>query len=171
MAKIHLEIHNTKSSALKDIKEVIKRSVSVIDIDDDIKKKIITYTDGLPDGDTVCHLDFHPDNIIKDGNSFTVIDWANAVKGCKAADVYNTIFTISSGTVPPGTPKEIENLINSLRIDITAQYLKYYLEQSDFTREEVDSWELPILAYRCSHGIPEEQAFLIKRINELVSNL
>ncbi|WP_432664505.1 aminoglycoside phosphotransferase family protein [Wukongibacter baidiensis] len=171
MANEHLNIHNSKSTVLKDLKDIIKESIRVVDIDEDIKEKLINYLERLPNGDTVCHLDFHPDNLIKNKDNFTVIDWANATKGCKAADVYNTILTISSGTVPPGTPKEVENLINTMRMELSAEYLEHYLQNSDITKEDVYRWKLPILVYRLSHGISEERDDLIRKIKDLASNI
>lgn len=171
MAKVHLNIHNSKSTDLADIKEVIKESLEAVDLDDDIKIKILNYIENLPDGNTVCHLDFHPDNLILNEKDFTVIDWANAVKGYKAADVFNTVLTISSGTVPPGTPQEIEELISTLRREISIEYLKYYLQNSDITKDDIYRWELPILVYRLSHGISEERNGLINKINELSKNI
>lgn len=171
MAKVHLDIHKSKSSLLMDINDVIKRSLKYADLDENIKEKILAYIIGLPKGNTVCHLDFHPDNLIKDGNDFTVIDWANAVKGCKEADVYNTVLSISSGTVPPGTPREVENLINTLRKELASQYLEYYLQNSDITKEDVFRWELPILVYRLGHGISEERNDLTRKISELAKSI
>jgi len=40
----------------------------------------------LPDGEALCHGDFHPRNVIVDGDELTIIDWVDASSGPPAAD-------------------------------------------------------------------------------------
>ena len=39
------------------------------------------YIDCLPDGNILCHFDFHPNNIILSDNNYSIIDWMTACKG------------------------------------------------------------------------------------------
>ncbi|MFD1910018.1 phosphotransferase family protein [Paenibacillus rhizoplanae] len=50
----------------------------------------------LPDGEKLCHGDFHPDNILMD-DKLWVIDWMTGVRGNPAADVARSVIMFSIG--------------------------------------------------------------------------
>jgi aminoglycoside phosphotransferase len=49
----------------------------------------------LPDGDTLCHGDFHPYNIMVDGQRAGIIDWPDATLGPPAADIARTYMLMA----------------------------------------------------------------------------
>ena len=44
----------------------------------------------MPSGQSACHFDFHPGNIMGDGKQWWIVDWADAVVGHPRADVCRT---------------------------------------------------------------------------------
>jgi len=52
-----------------------------------LKTKLLNALDSLPDGNRVCHRDFHPANVLIAGNDVTIIDWIDATRGNPLADV------------------------------------------------------------------------------------
>lgn len=57
----------------------------------------------LPDGEALCYGDFHPRNVIVDGDELTNIDWVDASSGPPAADLARSaiIFLGSRSATSP----------------------------------------------------------------------
>lgn len=108
-------------------------------LSDGQKERTLTYLAGLPDGDCVCHGDFHPQNVLvaPDG-TMTVIDWAESGRACSACDPARTWMNLTC--LPPIPPLQVPGL------DLNETYLTAYLEASpELTREDVMAW-LPVHA-------------------------
>ncbi len=82
----------------------------------------------LPDGLAICHGDFHGGNILFDGTSYLIIDWAEVACGAPAGDACRTYMDYYMGS------KEIAEV-----------YLQKYSAASGLTREEILAW-LPVTA-------------------------
>jgi Ser/Thr protein kinase RdoA (MazF antagonist) len=54
-------------------------------------------------GDTVIHLDLHPENVMLHGKGALVIDWANARAGHWADDVAQTVVILAAADLPRTT--------------------------------------------------------------------
>src|SRR5215831_19851173 len=52
----------------------------------DLKKNLLGIPGGLPDGQALCHCDFHAGNVFFDGAKYTVIDLLQISRGDPAAD-------------------------------------------------------------------------------------
>ena len=48
-------------------------------------------------GDTLAHLDLHPDNVVLTPDGPVVIDWSNSAIGASGLDAANTWLTLSAG--------------------------------------------------------------------------
>lgn len=53
----------------------------------DQKQRLLQRLDSLPDGDKLCHGDFHPENIILTAGGPQIIDWEGCMCGNPSADV------------------------------------------------------------------------------------
>jgi aminoglycoside phosphotransferase (APT) family kinase protein len=56
----------------------------------------------LGEGDSLLHLDLHPDNVILTAAGPVVIDWPNAARGPGAADVAHTWLVLACSLPPRG---------------------------------------------------------------------
>ena len=56
------------------------------------------------DGDTLLHLDFHPENVLMGTHGPMVIDWANAARGHWADDVAMTVVIVKGVVLPEPLP-------------------------------------------------------------------
>jgi hypothetical protein len=95
----------------------------------------------FPEGDTFCHGDFHPGNVILGIEKPVVIDFMNVCAGDYYYDVARTVFLIEYTPVPD-IPGVVEDLIK-LKTALADQYLihmKVDLEQiSDFLEVIISS--------------------------------
>lgn len=122
--------------------------------------------DGLPDGDSLCHGDFHPANVLMAGETPVVIDWTAATRGDPAADVARTRLTLRLGEVPPGTAAALRLLALVGRRILVRLYLRSYRRQRPLDMGLVSRWEVPVAAGRLADGIEEETAMLIRLLEE-----
>jgi Ser/Thr protein kinase RdoA (MazF antagonist) len=129
-----------------------------------LKTSLLNALHSLPEGDRVCHGDFHPANVLIAGENAQVIDWMDASRGNPLADVARTsiIFLGSAAT------KEIPNLFLKIFIKIAhAEYLREYFRLRPNRTDEYYRW-LPIVAgARLSENIPELAKWLIQQAEKI----
>lgn len=173
-ADLHYRIHQYEldedrigGSSLLNQKEVLARNIhNASELSNEMKQYINDYLNKLPDGNRLCHGDFHPDNVMIGERSW-VIDWMTGMIGHPAGDVARTLLLFRYGTLPEEAPSHIKEAINLMRDSINRDYLEQYLSHSGLQRSDIDAWMLPIAAARLTEWIPvEEKAQLINLIEE-----
>ena len=170
LASIHLEIHKVTTNNLTDSKVRLKKNIESTNLlSRDIKDIILSGIDVLPDGNKLCHGDFHPDNILTSGGNKHVIDWMTATSGNPCSDLARTKILFQYGALPEEKSR-MEKMITSYgRNILLKEYLKEYLKNSTIKREEIGQWELPHMAARLIESISNnEKEILLKKITEKV---
>jgi uncharacterized protein (TIGR02172 family) len=122
--------------------------------------------DRLPDGNRLCHGDYHPDNVLMSPQGPIIIDWSDATAGNPLADVARTALILRMGAPPPGGMSPL--LLGRVRAVAQVTYLRRYRKRAPALRAELAAWRLPIAAARLSAGIPEELQQLLTQIAALV---
>lgn len=167
MAQLHLDIHNKKTQKMRSYKDVVCMTLSSETLNfltDEQKYNIIQYIESLPDGDSVLHLDFHPDNIIFNGDNHTsAIDWATAAKGNRTADVATTVFLLAEGGMVRGLTKEQEAHVEKFRKTMLHNYLQKYKEKYFISDQDIQKWRLAALIVRLGLWRFEEDLVPIKK--------
>ena len=172
MARLHAKMHSCIADKLPSQKERIISAVKESsDLFGDNEKTIIDYLDSLPDGKSICHGDFHPDNIIANGKELVIIDWTNAYIGNPFGDVARTCLMIRSPFLPPEAFKLMVTLSRVIKRLIYSAYLKEYTKLTKSTFKSIDEWILPIAAARFREKIPGEEKWLINIINKHLEHL
>lgn len=171
LADLHHELHSqdVDNVVFDKQKEVLRRHIENAPLlQDEEKILIIRYLDGLQEGHKLCHGDFHPDNVLldKEGN-FWVIDWMTGMSGNPAGDVARSVILLSYGTMPEGTPKVVNTLIDFIRNRMKKAYINRYLKSSELSYSEIDQWILPVAAARLVEWLPvDEKENLLKEIKK-----
>ncbi|HUB14763.1 MAG TPA: phosphotransferase [Acetobacteraceae bacterium] len=93
------------------------------------KTALIQGLQAMPDGDQLCHFDFHPMNVLGTVDSPTVIDWRDACRATAAAD---------------GCRSHV--LLEFHAESFAASYLAAYCEMSECSVDELLAWRPFIMA-------------------------
>jgi len=133
------------------------------------KDKLICYISKLPDGNKLCHGDFHPENIICDNDKLYIIDWMTGMQGAMAADVARTEMILRNADIPGKTSFFIK-ILNKIVSNMVANiYVKKYCKISGIKLNEINIWKLPLYVARLhENNSKKEEEKLIKKIKKLI---
>jgi hypothetical protein len=160
------EIHMHKVPELPSIKEILWSKIRGCQaIPQDSKDRLFEKMKKLPEGEHLCHLDYHPENIVVSLDGPLTIDWANAGKGNYLADVAMTSVLLDIGTLPIGMVFDKEGVLENTMGRFFANYIKEYLKMCGKGEEELLVWMAPVAAARMGECIPEEKESLLRILN------
>lgn len=168
LAELHAAIHSCEMPELPSLREELGRGIREVELPEETKEAVLSHLKQLPDGKTICHFDFHPDNILMSSHGPVVIDWANPRRGDPMADVAATSLLFRLAPLPQFMAGQW--LINLLRARLHSIYLKRYLQLRPSSREQIAAWELPLVTSRLLDNIPEEKALLLAFIEKTLSS-
>ncbi len=136
-------------------------------LSESLKSALIDKLHDMPDGQSVCHGDFHPGNVIvtsPDSVGEVVVDWNDCTFGNPLADVARSTILFLGGITGNETPNpDFEELVRYCH----EQYLTHYFEMSVFDREAYEQW-LPIVAgARLSENITALEPWLLSEAEKI----
>lgn len=99
----------------------------------------------LPEGDVLCHGDFHPDNILLTARGPVVIDWPMATRGHPLGDVAFTSLILRKAKLPAALPSHVRLLFKISRSLLHRTYLQRYFRLRPGTHQQLEAW-LSVLA-------------------------
>ncbi|HKM21585.1 MAG TPA: aminoglycoside phosphotransferase family protein [Lachnospiraceae bacterium] len=169
LAHIHHEMQiNVNNKKLPSVKEkLIEDLRNVNQLEPEMKEQILRYLDALPNGNALCHFDFHPGNIIYCDNNPIIIDWMTACYGDPLSDVARTCIMLKHAVVP-NIPNILQPVVNVFKKIILNIYLNEYMLISGCTIEDIEKWYPPIIAARLRESIPPvEQKRLLKILMQM----
>lgn len=127
VVEMQIEMHKISAGVFRPLKMVLEANLAASPgLTPEEKERFTAMLTGLPDGLAICHGDFHGGNILFDGKSYQIIDWAEVACGAPAGDACRTYMDYYMGS------KEIAEV-----------YLNKYCAASGLTREEILAW-LPV---------------------------
>jgi uncharacterized protein (TIGR02172 family) len=172
LAKLHSLTHACQpTEGLESQKDSIRSGILAgQDITDVERKIVLNYLQQLPDGDRLCHGDFHPDNILLSDRGPLIIDWMTGTRGDPAADVCRTLIIFETSFLPPSTPLPIRLFQSASRSWINSIYLKEYLQLNLIDKGSIERWRLPLLAARIREveAFPNEKALVLAKMRALL---
>ena len=111
-----------------------------------LKKKLLGILGGLPDGQALCHCDFHTGNVFFDGTKYTVIDLLQISRGDPAADAACSYTAYSL-----------------LDRELAEYYLNRYCDESGISANNVRQW-LRVYAGTMLGQMPGQFTPIIERL-------
>ena len=169
LAELQAAMHSCEVPELPSLRGAVQGAIrdSVL-LAEATREALLKVLEQLPDGNAVCHGDFHPDQVIMSPRGPIIIDWSNALQGNPLADVARTSFILQMGDVPSFVAGQW--LIKAVRAWFYSVYLKRYLRLRPASREEITPWELLSAVARLSDGIAEEKELLLALIEARLSS-
>lgn len=165
-SQLHFQIHQKDGNYLPKQKEYLMKNIQMTDLlTNEEKQSICEYLRSLPEGNQVCHGDFHPDNILVSNDQVKVIDWMTGSSGNPIGDIAKTFIIIKYAYLPKSMPNLIRMFLEVLRDYFCKYYLKEYEKQTGISMEEIEKWTLPIMASRLAEDVhPDEKKVLLHAV-------
>jgi aminoglycoside phosphotransferase (APT) family kinase protein len=167
--EIHARINMARAPAsLPAVREVVSGGLErLAPSEPKLAEWIGRILEHLPDGDALCHGDFHPGQLIFSGNQCAAFDWSGAKRGDPLFDHARTRVVLSIGELPPGTQPTLRLLAKIGRRVLISSYVRSYerhmAERIDGTR--LLHWEIVNLAARVLDEVPGERPRLLQRLH------
>jgi len=154
-AEIHAKMHTITVPGLPSQRQACANAIqSAPRLSKKERDAALSALTRLPDGNKLCHSDYHPGNILMSSRGPVVIDWVDATEGNPHADVARTLLLTQ--VAEPDLIQDVElrkairNLIQSFPLDV---YFKRYREFQPLSQKQLDAWQLPLAAARLSEGL------------------
>jgi hypothetical protein len=162
LARTQLTVHSVPAPAdLPDLRTVLAARIGEADMPEQLRGHALRVLDGLPDGDRLCHGDYHPGNLLIAADRITVIDWPGAARGLPDADHARTLLILRWGNPLPGTRLMFRSVIAAGRSMFTYWYARAYARGVRRPLRSVDDWMVVQAAARLYEGIDAERRTLI----------
>ncbi|SFF19940.1 Predicted kinase, aminoglycoside phosphotransferase (APT) family [Paenibacillus catalpae] len=162
LARLHADIHRRRASRLPKQKErlamFIRQSAAFLG---ERVQPVLDDLELLPEGESVCHGDLHPDNVLHSDGRLTAIDWMDAHTGDPLCDVARTsmIFLSPFVSMPPLSISPV------ICHQLNEAYLSEYCRLTGAEKSAIDLWRLPVAAARLREQVPGEQEWLLAYID------
>jgi aminoglycoside phosphotransferase (APT) family kinase protein len=168
LGQLHAQIHTSSMppGMPSQYKQIEKGIEAASDLPQSIKTASQACLAALPAGEALCHGDFHPDNVLLTARGPVIIDWMTGTRGHPLADVCRTLLLFQTTALPPGIPLPMRLMMNASRALIQAVYLNRYLQIHPASRQQINAWQLPLMAARLREveQYPREKQLLLARI-------
>lgn len=167
LAETQVEMHRLRPAGLPDLKSLLAHEINQSEhLETGEKSKSLYLLESLPDGDTLCHGDFHPGNVLLRGGSVSdpvIIDWGNAALGDPVADLARSelLITISWRLLPRRRDRYLARFIVAL---FSRWHMSHYLKVTGLDSSNLARWRTVIGAARLNEDIPAEREPLTKLV-------
>lgn len=164
LARLHVDIQKEIKDMSNTVKNKLRRDIENSKyLSEQEQQKVRRYMEALPDGSILCHLDFHPGNVMISDGDMVIIDWMNAAVGDPCADAARTCIMLRYARLPDINPLA-GKMIHLFVCHIAKIYLKEYIRLSGICADSVEQWILPAAAARLTEWIPEEERKCLLRM-------
>ncbi|MEO6602673.1 MAG: phosphotransferase [Polyangiaceae bacterium] len=169
LAELHASIHGCSAPNLPRQADSLRPLIETAEgLSRRQRDAALSAVERLPEGDTLCHGDLHPGNVIDGGDGLVAIDWATAARGDPLVDMSVTGMIMGLGELPPGTPWLLRSVLPFARDLVRREYLGRYRVATN-ARDELRAWQLPLAAARLGRGVGGERTALLRLIEAEVA--
>jgi len=145
MVQLQLAIHARTEVRLSPLKPRLAERLGRANLDAGLRSSLLSRLAELPEGNRLCHGDFHPFNIIGPPGNAMIVDWPDATSGAPAADVARSYLLMRHGAGH----------------ELADAYRERYLAASELTEADIRAWLPIIAAARLAENVPEENERLL----------
>jgi aminoglycoside phosphotransferase (APT) family kinase protein len=128
------------------------------------RARLLAVLEVMPEGNHLCHMDFHLGNVIVGPEGPVVIDFASARRGDPVADHVKSLLLLEAGS-PPEMGLSQRLLVLFGRKLARAAYVRGYGNLTAAEQKRATLWWPVIIGQRLVQGIPEERPKLLKSLS------
>lgn len=140
MASLQLRVHGHPATQLPSLKARLAANIrSSRLLGEALKDALLGGLAALPEGDRLCHGDFHPLNVMGPPGHAVLVDWLDASRGEPAADVCRSYV-----------------LMRSVSPEMASSYVDAYAALGGTSRDRILSWLPYVAAARLAEGVPDQ---------------
>lgn len=156
MARMHVAVHRHPAPRLPSLKAWLTKEIRKAgEVDaafptDALLRRLAE----MPDGDRLCHGDFHFSNVMGEPSNASIIDWPSAKRGHPAVDVCQSWLLMQR---PPGEQDAMA-------------YVEAYATESGLTPNDIFRWRAIVAGARLADNVPNEVEMLKKIVTEGLSH-
>lgn len=172
LANLHAQVHAvTAPPNLETQREWARGGIpETKKLSKDLQESVLHLLDSMPEGNQLCHGDFHPGNIIVTHRGPVIIDWMTASKGVACGDVARTSIILEAAKAPEGTP--MRWLLEWVRKLFLATYIKTYFQLQPVEKDAFIAWRAIMAAnFFVDVSLPEEEANLLAIVESGISSM
>ena len=148
LARLHTRIHDHVGDEFGGLKSWLASNISrSIVLDEPQRQILLSGLKDMPEGNRLCHGDFHPSNVLGEVSRPIVIDWPNASCGDPAGDVCRSYL-----------------ILKLHANEIAEPYLDAYCRAASLRRQAILGWLPYVAAARLAEDVPGEQPSLLELV-------
>jgi hypothetical protein len=145
LATLHIRLHQLDGGRLGPLKQKLAQDVERAgQLAPEHRDALLRYLAGLPNGDRLCHGDFHPGNIMGSIDEPFIVDWVDATQGPPEADACRTYLLALHNSPALAEP-----------------YLSAYASRTSRSRNTILAWLPVIAAARLAENVAAEDERLL----------
>ncbi len=166
MAELHAEMHSiTIQADIPPQHQKLHDKITHADtLPGNLREKALHVLETMPQGDRLCHGDFHPGNIMITNGGEVVIDWIDSSLGNPLSDLARTTVLIQGAI----ETDQIQNCFSKIAIRIFYTiYNRHYFYLRPGGEDEYTRWIPIVAAARLSENIAELEEWLIKTVGKV----
>jgi Ser/Thr protein kinase RdoA (MazF antagonist) len=169
LGRIHARLHQVRGpAALPTVREQLREQLESALVPADVRERALDRLAALPDGEALCHCDFHPANLLRGRNGFAVIDCGHAARGDAASDVARTHLLLKHSALPESTGAVMRALTAMGRGIIVSGYMYSYRRATVAPPPAIARWTPIHAAARLAEGIEVERPTMLALANKHV---
>jgi GrpB-like predicted nucleotidyltransferase (UPF0157 family)/tRNA A-37 threonylcarbamoyl transferase component Bud32 len=150
-AELHASMHARGEKSLTPLRQMFRKVIEAGTLPPKTRERVLRTMEELPDGDRICHGDFHAGNIVMTNSGAFVIDCVLAHSGNPRADVAQTVVAMTEWRyldLAEGAARAAQCFIQS--------YEQHYFELSPAGHDELAAWKPIVAAFRL--GFPHRES-------------
>jgi uncharacterized protein (TIGR02172 family) len=172
LASLHVDLHSHTVAGLPRQKDILAHQVREAEVlTAEMRNSVLCLLDYLPDGDILCHNDFHPLNVLVGPGGPVIIDWESASLGNPCADVARTTLTVALARPAEGFPNIWMKKVTELYLPaFTSVYLARYRSFAHNQLPDLRAWQTVQAAAKVQYEAPANQGMWIDVIKKGLNN-
>lgn len=161
LARLQVQINQLEIPGLSSFREGLRWTIEhSAHVPPAVRQKALAALASLPEGTTVCHADFHPENVMVTAQGPVVIDWMTVRAGSPWADVARTSMILTVGPLDAGDRVSALTLLGVRWFHRI--YLNTYRSIVHDRDQMIRRWLPVVAAARLEEYIPPEREAVIK---------